>query len=184
VTPLVRLPTLETERLRLRWLEERDVEPLYEVFGDPAVMRYWSSPPLADKAAATALLHEIRDYFVSGELYQWGIALADADQVIGTVTLADIDRAHRRAGVGFALAQPAWGQGYATEAVTRLIEHAFEDLELHRLEADVDPRNAPSLRLLQRLGFQREGLLRERYHLAGEIQDSVMLGLLRREWAA
>jgi len=158
------------------------VDALHKVFADPAVMRYWSSPPLADKAAAKALLHEIRDYFVSGELYQWGIALADADRVIGTVTLAHIDRPHRRASVGFALATSAWGQGYATEAVTRLIEHAFDDLELHRLEADVDPRNEPSLGLLERLGFRREGLLRERYHLAGEVQDSVMMGLLRTEW--
>ena len=147
-------------------------------------MRYWSSPPLADLAAAKALLQEIHDYFARGNLYQWGVARADTDRVIGTVTLAHIDRTHRRAGVGFALAKPVWGQGYATEAVARLIEHAFDDLELHRLEADVDPRNEPSLRLLEQLGFLREGLLRERYHLAGEIQDSVIMGLLRREWVA
>ncbi len=147
-------------------------------------MRYWSSPPLADKAAATALLHEIRDYFARGDLYQWGIALADTDRVIGTVTLAWIEREHRRADVGFALAQSAWGKGYATEAVARLIEYAFDDMKLHRLGADVDPRNEPSLRLLERLGFVREGLLRERYHLGGEIQDSVIMGLLHPEWTA
>jgi RimJ/RimL family protein N-acetyltransferase len=179
-----RLPTLETERLRLRWLEERDVDALHQVFADPAVTRYWSAPPLVDSAAARALLQEIRDYFKRGNLYQWGIALADTDQVIGTVTLAWIDREHRRSEVGFALAKSAWGQGYATEAVARLIGHAFDDLELHRLGADVDPRNEPSIKLLERLGFQREGLLRERYHLAGEIQDSLILGLLRSEWGA
>ncbi len=182
MTPPARLPTLETDRLRLRWLEERDVDALHQVFADPAVMRYWSSAPLTDLAAAKALLQEIHDYFARGNLYQWGIALADTDTVIGTVTLAWIEREHRRAGVGFALAKSAWGKGYASEAVARLIAYAFEDLELHRLEADVDPRNEPSLRLLERLGFRREGFLRERYHLAGEIQDSVMLGLLRREW--
>jgi RimJ/RimL family protein N-acetyltransferase len=152
------------------------------VFGDPAVMRYWSSAPLTDLAAAKALLQEIHDYFTRGELFQWGIALADTDRVIGTVTLAWIEREHRRADVGFALAKSAWGKGYATEAVTRLIQYAFDDMELHRLGADVDPRNEPSLRLLERLGFQREGLLRERYHLGDEIQDSVIMGLLRREW--
>ncbi len=160
------------------------MDALYQVFADPAVTRYWSAPPLADLAAARALLQEIHDYFARGNLYQWGIALAETDQVIGTVTLAWIDRDHRRAEVGFALAASAWGQGYATEAVARLIEHAFGDMELHRLGADLDPRNEPSLRLLERLGFQREGLLRERYHLAGEIQDSLIMGLLRREWAA
>ncbi|HEX2165116.1 MAG TPA: GNAT family protein, partial [Thermoanaerobaculia bacterium] len=61
---------------------------------------------------------------------------------------------------------------------------AFGPLALHRLEADVDPRNERSLKALERLGFRREGLLRERYFVAGEIQDSVMLGLLAREWEA
>jgi RimJ/RimL family protein N-acetyltransferase len=158
------------------------VEALYQIFGDPEVIRYWSSPALTDRAAAEALLQEIHDYFARGTLYQWGIARPETDQVIGTVTLAWIEREHRRSEVGFALAQPAWGHGYATEAVARLIEYAFDDLELHRLGADVDPRNEPSIRLLERLGFQREGLLRERYHLAGEIQDSLIMGLLRRDW--
>jgi len=178
-----RLPTLDTERLRLRWLEERDVDALYEIFGDPAVIRYWSSPALTDRKAAARLLQEIRDYAVQGTLYQWGVALRNGDQVIGTVTLAWINREHRRADVGFALAASAWGQGYATEAVARLIKYAFDDMELHRLGADVDPRNERSIRLLERLGFQREGLLRERYHLAGEVQDSLILGLLRREYS-
>ena len=178
------MPTLESERLRLRWLEERDVNALYQIFADPAVTRYWSTPPLPDSAAAQALLQEIHDYFKGGGLFQWGIALADTDRVVGTVTLAHIEREHCRAEVGFALAASAWGQGYAAEAVARLVEHAFSDLEFHRLEANVDPRNAPSLRLLERLGFTREGLLRERYHVAGEVQDSLIMGLLRPEWAA
>jgi [ribosomal protein S5]-alanine N-acetyltransferase len=67
------------------------------------------------------------------------------------------------------------------DALTLLIDHAFEDLKLHRIEADVDPRNTASLRLLERLGFRREGHLRERYFKDGEIQDSVMFGLLRSD---
>jgi RimJ/RimL family protein N-acetyltransferase len=69
-----------------------------------------------------------------------------------------------------------------SEALRLLVDFAFGSLGLHRLEADVDPRNGPSLRLLERLGFRREGLLRERYHAQGEIQDSVILGLLAPEW--
>ena len=63
------------------------------------------------------------------------------------------------------------------------MQFAFEELGLHRVEADVDPRNARSLRLLERLGFQQEGLLRERYHVSGEIQDAALLGLLRTDWS-
>jgi RimJ/RimL family protein N-acetyltransferase len=68
------------------------------------------------------------------------------------------------------------------EALAALIDHSFGVLRLRRLEADVDPDNASSLRILGRLGFQREGLLRERWSVGGGIQDSVFLGLLAREW--
>jgi RimJ/RimL family protein N-acetyltransferase len=68
------------------------------------------------------------------------------------------------------------------EALQTLLNHAFEGLELRRLEADVDPRNTASIRTLERLGFKREGYLRERWHVAGEIQDALFYGLLKREW--
>ena len=70
-----------------------------------------------------------------------------------------------------------------SEAVPTLIAFAFGSMGLHRLEADVDPRNARSIRLLEREGFQREGLLRERYHVSGEIQDAALYGLLQPEWS-
>lgn len=71
---------------------------------------------------------------------------------------------------------------FATEALKALVSYAFEVMGLRRLEADVYPRNAASIRTLERLGFQREGFLRERWHVNGEIQDAIFYGLLRREW--
>ena len=68
------------------------------------------------------------------------------------------------------------------EVLPALIHFAFDTLDLHRLEADVDPRNTRSIRLLEGTGFRREGLMRERYHLNGELQDAVLYGRLRREW--
>ena len=174
-----RLPTLTASRVILRCLTEQDVPALFAIFSDPAVVRYWSHEPFTGMDAAEALLADIHRLAGEGTLYEWGVALSATDEVIGTCTLASIDRRHRRAEIGFALAAGAWGHGYAKEAVARLIDHAFGALDLHRLEADVDPRNTASLRLLERLGFVREGYLRERYHVNGEVQDSVLLGLLR-----
>ena len=77
-----------------------------------------------------------------------------------------------------------WGRGLAHEALTALLNHAFGAMGLHRLEADIDPRNAASIRSVERLGFKLEGRLRERYFLAGEIQDSVIYGLLAPEWTS
>jgi [ribosomal protein S5]-alanine N-acetyltransferase len=177
-----RLPSLHTPRLTLRWLSEADLPALFEIFADPEVARYWSRPPLPDRAAARALLHEIHGYFAERTLFQWGIARAEDDGVVGTCTLASLDPMHRRAELGFALGRAHWGRGYVAEALPALLDFAFGELALHRLEADVDPRNAASIRALERLGFQREGYLRERYLLGGEAQDAVFYGLLRTEW--
>jgi RimJ/RimL family protein N-acetyltransferase len=177
------LPTLAGRRVDLRWLTRQDAPALLAVFGDPEVMRFWTSPPLENLAGAEDLIEEIHALFGSRQLFQWGIALRETKEVLGTCTLFHLDPAHRRAEVGFALRRSAWGQGFATEAVGGLLRFAFETLDLHRIEADVDPRNERSLRLLERQGFRREGYLRERWHHLGEIQDAILLGLIRREWS-
>jgi len=177
-----RLPTLTAQRVELRWLEDGDVPALFALFGDPQVTRYWAWPAYRDRAQAAALLEEIRAHFRKRTLFQWGIARQDDGAVIGTATLLRLDPAHRRAEVGYALARPCWGQGLAAEAVAALVGFAFGPLGLHRLEAGVDLRNERSLRLLARLGFQREGTLRERFHFHGELQDDAVFGLLRHEW--
>ena len=179
-----RLPTLATERLELRWLTPDDAPALLAVFGDPAVCRYWSRPPLPDLVAAEELQREIAQLFAERSLFQWGVVERGTSAVIGTGTLAALSAEHRRAEIGFALARTAWGRGYAREVVAALLAFAFDTLGLHRVEADVDPRNAPSIRTLEGAGFVREGCQRERYFMAGEVQDAVLYGLLRREWAA
>lgn len=176
------LPTLGTARLVLRALAPSDVPALFAIFGDPAVCRYWSRPPLPDLHAATHLQAEIARHFVARTLFQWGIAERATGAIVGTCTLAALSPEHRRAELGFALGQSVWGRGYIAEALPALIGFAFEILDLHRLEADVDPRNERSIRALERVGFAREGYLRERYLLPDEVQDAIVYGLLRREW--
>jgi RimJ/RimL family protein N-acetyltransferase len=178
------LPTIPAARLRLRRLGEGDVAALFEVFSHPQVMRYWSRPPYESEDDARILLESIERGARDGTLLQWGIARASDDRVIGTCTLAGICHENGRAEVGFALGRPHWGQRYANEALVALLDHAFGALRLHRIEADVDPRNTPSLRTLERLGFVREGYLRQRWAVGGERQDSVLLGLLASDWSA
>lgn len=176
-----RLPTLDGGRVTLRWLTDPDVPAIFSIFGDPEVTRYWGFPKLPDLAAGTALLAEIHKEFRSGTLFQWGVE-AIGGQLVGTCTLGRIDVPNRRAELGFALGRMFWGRGYMTAALPVLLEFAFERLGLHRVFADADPRNARSIRLLERLGFRREGVLREHYWVQGEPQDGVVYGLLRAEW--
>jgi ribosomal-protein-alanine N-acetyltransferase len=137
---------------------------------------------LPDLTAAAALLADIHREFRAGTLFQWGVEAAGG-QLVGTCTLARLESANRRAELGFALGRAFWGQGYIAAALPAVLEFAFGRLGLHRVFADTDPRNTPSIRALERIGFLREGLLREHYLVQGEPQDAVVFGLLRSEWA-
>ena len=179
-----RLPTIAGGRVVLRALESSDVPDLFAIFSDSDVMRYWDGALMTSITDAEAYLRQIDENFLRRQLFQWGIAHQATGSIVGTCTLLHVNLVHRRGEIGFALGRPHWGQGLARDAVAALMAFAFEHLDLHRLEADVDPHNARSLQLLEGLGFQREGYLRERYHLNGGLQDTVLLGLLRPEWKA
>ena len=176
------LPTLEAPRVRLRWLAEGDVDALFRIFSDEPMMRYWSTTPMKERSEALDLLVRIHRQFAERSAGQWGIERKEDGELIGTCTLFAFHRANMRAEIGYCLRSPHWKKGYMGEALAALIDYAFGTLKLRRLEADVDPLNGSSLRLLERMGFRREGLLRERWNVGGVLADSVMLGLLAREW--
>ena len=179
-----KLPTLTSPRLILRWLERGDAPGLFEIFSDREAMRYWSSEPWTDQAEGVEMIESVRRCFAESSLYQWGVARRSDEALIGTCTLAHLDAKNRRAEIGFILRHDQWGQGYMSEATRALLRFAFEELDLHRIEADVDPRNETSIRLLENLGFQREGYLRQRWFVGKEINDTVFYGLLRSDWPA
>ncbi len=176
------LPTLEGERIVLRHPRGADLDELYALFASAEVTRYWSHGPWQARHQAEAYLRDIHAGAASGQLLQWAITERDEDRLIGTVTLYALSRAHARGEIGFALQPSRWGRGLARETVSTVLTHAIHGLGLQRVEADTDPDNAASLRLLESLGFQREGYARERYRLGGGTQDSVLLGLLAREF--
>ena len=177
------LPRLSGCRLDLRWITQQDAPEILAIFGDSEVMRFWSTPPLRNLDSARELIEEIHQLFRSRKLFQWGICSRETDEVFGTCTLFNVDLGNRRAEVGFALGRNAWGHGLATEALEVLIKFVFDTLDLHRLEADVGPKNERSLQVLEHQGFQREGYLRERWHQLGNFHDTVLLGLLKRDWS-
>jgi RimJ/RimL family protein N-acetyltransferase len=88
----------------------------------------------------------------------------------------------RSASLGYCLFQSAWGSGYATEAAHALLRWAFDTLDLNRVQAEADTRNLASARVLEKLGFVHEGTLREDCIVDGDVSDSWVFGLLRRDW--
>lgn len=173
---------LELERVRLRRIERSDADALFAIYSDAEVSRYLSHPPWTERSQAQAWIERSLESQGHGGSLDLVIERKQDRAMIGRCTLFNCHEESRRAEVGYALHRAQWGSGYMHEALVGLIGVAFEELDLNRLEADIDPRNKGSRKSLERLGFRSEGVLRERWIVAGETSDTEMLGLLRREW--
>jgi RimJ/RimL family protein N-acetyltransferase len=175
-------PQLQGKRVRLRGPRNDDADALFALFSDPAVMRYWSRPPMTTLGEAQGLVGEMLDSFEQRSLFNWMVTARDDDSVIGTCTLFRIDPRHRHAEIGYALRSDHWGRGIASEAVALVLDWAFRRLDLQRVEADIDPRNDGSRQLLARLGFSSEGVMRQRFFVGDDATDSEIFGLLAEDW--
>lgn len=173
---------LHTERLQMRPLVHADASGLLRIYSDPEFMRFWSSEPWTSIDQAGALIDKDVRELAAGEHLRLGIFLADRAEIIGTCSLFNFVKQCRRAEIGYGIASQHWRRGYMFEAIGALIDYAFGALALNRLEADIDPRNIASARSLEKLGFKREGLLRERWIVGDEVSDSALYGLLSKDW--
>jgi len=172
---------LSTARLTLRPLQAQDAAPLFAMYSDVEFMRYWSFPVMRRfEQAVDYLAHRMQGAAVDIELV-WAIELSATHDAIGICSLFNVEMAAKRAEIGFGLQRPFWGHGYMSEAVRAVVGCAFDVLRLRRIEAEIHPGNEASARLLERLGFVREGLLRERWIVDGDVSDSAIYGLLRNE---
>lgn len=176
-------PTLRTARLRLRPFGEHDADDVFALLSDPVVLRYWDSPPWRDRSRAGRFLEACREMAEQGTGMR--LAVEDVDGgFLGWVALNDWEPEHRKASIGYMYRPSAWGHGYATEAARALLTWAFDTLDLNRVQGDVDTRHPASARVLEKLGFVREGTLREDCVVDGVVSDTWVHGLLRRDWRA
>lgn len=175
-------PVLTTERLMLRPLAASDAPALYAIFSDPAVVRYWSSEPWTDISFAEAAIARALEAYRDETELRFAIEVAATRELIGTVALHHFFNQNNRCELGYALGSRHWGQGYASEALVAALDHGFSAMGLNRIEADIDPRNAASARLLEKLGFRKEGLMPQRWLVHGEYADTAYYGLLRSYW--
>jgi len=177
--PFKPFPVLRTQRLVLRQLTPADAAALFGVFSDPDTMKHWSTPPHESVAETEAMLRGSAEGVAAGEFIEWGIMLLDGDGVVGKIGHHRWQRTHHRSEVGYILRRDLWGHGLTSEALRAVLDFGFERMHLHSVEAQLDPRNRRSARVLERVGFVKEGHLRENFVIAGRYCDTAIYSLLR-----
>lgn len=177
-SPSIAPPELRTARLLLRSPTPDDADAYFELVNSPDVNRFGAGRPLP-YASVLQLLERI--VAAQGER-RLELAIALNGPAIGRVMLI-VDTVNRIASVGYGLLPAHWGRGFATEATVAVVDYAFEQLGLDKVWARADARNLASVRVLEKVGMQREGLLRQEVLRRGERVDRVYYGLLRDEWA-
>jgi len=179
--PFTVFPVLETERCLLRETTPFDAKDVFAVFRDPKVTQYYNITTLTDLEQARQLVESRKRRYESGHSIRWAIARIEDNKVIGSCGYTNWVREWRKAELGYELGSAWWNQGIMTECLERVIRYGFGKMKLNRIEAMVMPGNDASVRVLQKLGFQEEGLLREFGIWNGKPQDLRLFSLLARE---
>lgn len=176
-------PVLTTAHFRLRELTEDDADAMVDLFGNPEVVRYLIvEPPCDNRERALEMIRWMKGFYDSHEAIRWAITFHDDDTLIGTCGFHFWSREHRRCDIGYDLNPKYWGRGYMTEIAHAIVRWCFENLNLHRIQADCTAGNIGSERVLEKVGFRHEGTWRENTFEHGRFVDLKQYGLLRREY--
>ena len=177
------MPTLETPRLRLRKLNMRDAQDIYNYSCDPQVARYvlWDAHRSIGESRSY-LRYMLRKYRL-GEPASWGIEWKESGQIIGTIGFMWIQRENASAEVGYSLSRSFWNRGIMTEALQEVIRFGFSGMNLNRIEAQHETQNPASGAVMRKCGMVKEGTLRQRLMNKGRFVDVDLYAILRRDYA-
>jgi ribosomal-protein-alanine N-acetyltransferase len=173
-------PTLKTKRLIIRPLNKKDIDFLFDHYNKEEISRF-TLISLNSVDDAKALLDK---YTLKNEAIQFkvGIELRSTELLIGTVCFVNWSKNDRCAEIGYDLSKEYWGKGFMAEALKVFMNYGFEDMNLNRIEATTNPKNERSKKLLNRLGFVQEGILRQKYRFRERFSDEIIFSMLRSEW--
>jgi ribosomal-protein-alanine N-acetyltransferase len=172
-------PTLETERLVLREISKDDTESIFACFSNDNVTQYYGQDTLENIEQAAAFVDFFSNSYKEKRGIRWGIEVKGTKGIIGTVGFNAWSTKHKRAEIGYEIHPIQWRKGYTFEAVSKVIEYGFGDLGLTRVGAVVFTDNEASNKLLTKVGFQKEGVLRDYMYQNGEAYDTYVYSLLK-----
>jgi ribosomal-protein-alanine N-acetyltransferase len=177
-------PVLQTAHLQLRQIVPGDADALFAIHADADAMRWYGIDPITTHAEAIRLAELFAAWYTANTGFRWGLERRQDNRLIGTCGLFRWNKSWHSCIVNYELARDCRQQGYMREALDAVIAYGFNEMLLHRVQAESHPDNAPSIGLLKRLGFRFEGVHREQAFWAGQFHDLHCYSLIRREWDA
>lgn len=177
------MPRLETPRLILRRLEMRDAPDLFDYSRDPQVAKHVLWDAQTSVSEARAYVRYMLRRYRAGEPASWGIEEKETGRVVGTIGYMWYQRDNNACEVGYSLARRRWNRGYMTEALAEVLRFSFEELGVHRVEAQHEVENGASGAVMRKCGMQKEGTLRGRLYNKGRYVDVDLYAMLREDYA-
>lgn len=171
-------PALTTQRLVLRKMSDNDANEMFFLRSDAQVMKYIDRSPAQSVDEALAFIRMINSALDNNEYINWAISLKDDSKLIGNICFWRIQKEHYRAEIGYVLHPAYQGKGIMHEAITAVLDYGFKVMGLHSVEANVNPENIASIKLLEKNGFIREACFKENYHYNGKFLDSAIYSLI------
>ena len=171
-------PVINTPRLTMRALNLGDADAAFAMRSDAEVMKYIDRPPAKSIDETISWIKLILDLHQKNEGVLWALSLHGSDEIIGSIGIWQMDKVNHRAEIGYMLSTAHQGKGYMQEALVEAIKYAFGYINLHSIEANVNPGNQASVKLLERNGFVREGYFRDKFYYNGKFLDSAVYCLI------
>ncbi len=172
-------PVLKTDRLTLRKIDFEDIDAMFELRSDKKNMEFLDRPLAKDRNDAKALIVKIEDALLMNTGITWAVTLNGADKaLIGTIGYWRMDAENHRAEIGYILHRNYHRKGLMHEAMQAVIDYGFETMNLHSIEANVNPVNEASINLLLKSNFVKEALFKENYYFEGRFLDSAIYSLI------
>ena len=171
-------PIIVTERLILRAIVLEDAAEILALRSDPEVMKYLDRPPANSIADAIEFAQKNIDQLKANEGINWAITLKENPSLIGNICFWKIDKQHHRAEIGYMLNTSQQQKGLMQEALAAVLQYGFNSMHLHSVEANVNPANEASKKILLKNNFVQEAYFRENYYYEGKYLDSAIFSLL------
>ncbi len=175
-------PILETNRLMLIEIEDKHLDEIFQIFSNEDVTKYYGMSPFTNESQAKVMIESFRTRFENKLGIRWGIVEKGSNRMIGTIGLNNLLLSGKRTEIGYDLLPTYWGKGMMSEAINEVIPYCFQTLSLFRIGAVIFPENFASSKVIEKFGFQKEGLLRGYIYQNGESHNVFVYSLLKTDW--